>query len=224
MKRIVLWLLAISTLGRAEEPSSLFNGKDLTGWDGDPAVWSVKEGVIRGESTLTKPVLRNTFLIWKDGTLRDFELRLRVRLIKGNSGVQYRSKRLDGWVISGYQMELANEPGKAGFLYEEKARRYLANLGEQVRMAGAGGKSEVYSTLATEQEFAAWNYYHPGEWNDYLIVAKGPYVAHYVNGFKTIELLDEDTAARALEGLLALQVHAGLPMTVEFKDIFLKNL
>src|SRR5687768_8440731 len=81
----------------------VFNGKDLTGWDGDKRFWSVKDGVIRGETTLTALPMGNTFLIWRAGTLRDFELRVKFRIQNGNSGVQYRSKDLGKWVVSGYQ-------------------------------------------------------------------------------------------------------------------------
>lgn len=78
--------------------------------------------------------------------------------------------------------------------------------------------------LGKKSEYLGWKYYRPGEWNEYVIVAKGPYLAHYVNGFKTIELLDEDNAHRASEGVLALQLHAGLPMTVEFRELLLNRL
>jgi len=93
---------------------SLFNGKDLNGWDGDSRLWSVKDGVIRGETTLANPARGNTFLIWRDGKLRDFELKIKFRLQNGNSGIQYRSKEVDKWVVSGYQAEVENNPGKVG--------------------------------------------------------------------------------------------------------------
>src|SRR5262245_35659542 len=90
----------------AEEFRSLFNGKDLAGWDGDPKFWSVKEGAITGMTTPENPAKGNTFLIWRGGTLKDFELRLQFRIQGGNSGVQYRSKDLGKWVVSGYQADI----------------------------------------------------------------------------------------------------------------------
>src|SRR5262245_44124300 len=91
----------------------LFNGKDLTGWDGDPRLWSVKDGVVRGETTKETPAKGNTFIIWKDGTLKDFDLRLSFRMnASNNSGIQYRSKHItegkvnNAWVVRGYQHEL----------------------------------------------------------------------------------------------------------------------
>ncbi|MBL7154833.1 MAG: DUF1080 domain-containing protein, partial [Phycisphaerae bacterium] len=106
----------------SEEWISLFNGKDLSGWDGDSRLWSVKDGVIHGETTPEEPARGNTFLIWRDGKPKDFELRLRFRIENGNSGVQYRSKEVDKWVVSGYQAEVENNPGKVGFLYHERGR------------------------------------------------------------------------------------------------------
>ena len=201
----------------------IFNGKDLAGWDGDKRFWSVKDGVIRGETTLTALPMGNTFLIWRAGTLRDFELRVKFRIQNGNSGVQYRSKDLGKWVVSGYQAEVENKQGKVGFLYHEKGRKYLANVGESVEMT-ATGERKVTGKIADKEDLIQRGYYKPKDWNEYLIVAKGNHIEHHLNGFKTIELIDNDEKGRALEGILALQIHAGPPMVVEFKDILLKNL
>src|SRR5437763_286916 len=99
----------------SRDMQSLFNGKDLTGWDGDPRLWSVRDGVLRGETTAENPASGNTFIIWKGGTLRDFELRLTFRMnASNNSGIQYRSKHINDasvrnkWVVRGYQHELRN--------------------------------------------------------------------------------------------------------------------
>src|SRR6478735_295612 len=91
------WILALAGQLRAQEFRPIFNGRDLTGWSGNPELWSVKDGVIRGETTLTSIALSNTFLIWKGGVLRDFELKIKFRIRGGNSRIQYRSKDLGGW-------------------------------------------------------------------------------------------------------------------------------
>ena len=101
---------------------SIFNSKDLTGWDGDSRLWSVKDGVIRGQTTIANPARGNTFLIWRGGELKDFELKIKFRLQNGNSGIQYRSKEAAKWVVGGYQAEVENNPGKVGFLYHERGR------------------------------------------------------------------------------------------------------
>ena len=85
----------------------IFNGKDLTGWEGNPKLWSVKDGAITGQTTAENPAKANTFLIWTNGTVADFELRCSFRLVPGdsqgfaNSGIQYRSKVVDpaNWVV-----------------------------------------------------------------------------------------------------------------------------
>ena len=201
----------------------IFDGHDLTGWEGDPRYWSVSEGAIRGETSLHKLCLSNTFLLWKGGVLRDFELQLKFRLRNGNSGIQYRSKDLGKWVVAGYQSEIDNTPGKTGFLYEERGRKFLAYIGEEVEIDGAG-KPHVTAVLAEKKALIARDYYRPREWNDYRITAVGHHLEHFVNGVKTVDVTDDDVSRRASEGVLALQIHCGPPMLVEFKDILLKNL
>lgn len=219
---LALFMAALLTGARADSFQPLFNGRDLQGWDGDPDFWSVRDGVVCGETSFEHLAFRNTFLIWRGGTVKDFTLKLRFRLLKGNSGVQYRSRDLGGWSVSGYQAEIANEPGKAGFLYEERSRKFLVFLGERVWVHESGAR-EVFGRLGTKAEFLRWGYYRPGDWNDYLIVARGPWIAHYLNGFQTLELIDQEKMRASPEGILAFQIHAGLPMAVEFKDVFLKR-
>jgi hypothetical protein len=217
-----LWLSAPGSLVAAEF-RSLFNGRDLSNWEGNPLLWSVKNGVIRGETTLRAIALSNTFLIWKGGVLKDFELRIKFRIQNGNSGIQYRSKKVGKWSVAGYQAEIENTPGKVGFLYEERGRKYLANVGERVEMQ-ADGTRRVLGQIAPKEEYLKAARYKQKDWNEYRIVAQGNHLTHYLNGMQTVELTDNDPAHRSLAGILALQIHAGLPMTVEFKDIFLRDL
>ena len=211
----------------------LFNGKDLKGWDGDPRLWSVKDGVIRGETTEENPARGNTFLVWRDGKLKDFELKLRFRIQNGNSGVQYRSKEVSKWVISGYQAEVQNAPGKVGFLYHEKGRGWLVNVGDIMEI-DKDGKKNVIGNVSDKDALLEAGYYNDKDWNEYHIIAQGNHLKHYLNGYPTIELIDndrvtdpddpKDTKGAAKEGLLALQIHAGPPMVVEFKDIRIREL
>jgi hypothetical protein len=107
-------LFAVVSFAHADE-KEIFNGKDLTGWEGNKDLWSVKDGAITG---ITPPdpadpkkgiIKHNTFLVWKGGMVGDFELTFQYRIEKGNSGVQYRSKELTpgefGPIISGYQAD-----------------------------------------------------------------------------------------------------------------------
>lgn len=211
----------------------IFNGKDMSGWDGDMRLWSVEDGVIRGQTTITKPARGNTFLIWRDGKLKDFELKLKFRIQNGNSGVQYRSKDLGNWVVSGYQAEVENAPGKVGFLYHEKGRAWLVNVGDMM-VIDEKGKKNVIGKVADKDELIKAGYYKEKDWNEYRIIAQGNHIVHYLNGYQTMELVDndrltdpddpKDRKGAAREGILALQIHAGAPMLVEFKDIRIKNL
>ncbi|MEW6355528.1 MAG: DUF1080 domain-containing protein [Planctomycetota bacterium] len=228
--RMFCWLMAlgivcvaVGAMAADDEEGfvSLFNGKDLTGWDGNPDFWSVKDGVIHGETTAEKPTKGNTFLIWRGGTLKDYELRLSFRIESGNSGVQHRSQDLGEWHVSGYQAEVCNSPATVGFLYHERGRKHLAKVGEKV-VIDENGKIEVVGKLGEAKEINAD--YKPKDWNHYRIIAKGNRIMQYLNGKQTIDLVDNDPKGRALEGILALQIHAGPPMVVEFKDIRLKEL
>jgi len=227
MMRILVFFACVGLLApvlRAADAGfkPIFNGRDLAGWEGDPRFWSVREGVLRGETTLQKMTTRNTFLLWRDGTVKDFQLRLKVRIRNGNSGVQYRARDLGKWVVGGYQAEIDNAPGKTGFLYDERGRKSLALVGQKVEIGDAGAP-RIAGQLADRKELAARGYFKPREWNDLLIVAKGRRLEHFVNGIKVIEVTDNDAKGRALEGLIALQIHAGPPMLVEFKDIQLQT-
>lgn len=217
------FLSSHATRAADEDFKPIFNGHDLAGWDGDPRFWSVRGGVIRGETTLERMALSNTFLIWRGGVLEDFEIRLKVRIRNGNSGVQYRSRDLGKFVVAGYQAEIDNSPGKSGFLYEEKGRKHLALVGEKVEI-DAQQKPRVAGKLAEKKELIAQGYYKEKDWNDYRILARGNHLEHYLNGTKVVDVLDNDPKGRSLEGILALQIHAGPPMLVEFKDILLKPL
>jgi hypothetical protein len=209
----------------------LFNGKDLTGWDGDPRLWSVKDGAIRGETTAEVPAKGNTFIVWKDGKVGDFDLRFTFRCnAANNSGVQYRSKHItegktnNNWVVRGYQHELRNEtklPSVAGFIYDEGGRRgRLCLVGEQA--IWADGKKEVKATLIDQAGYE--KLFKLDGWNDVAIVAKGNHIQHYLNDQLILDFTDNDPQLALKEGVVALQLHAGKPMWVEFKNIRLKEL
>lgn len=211
---------------------ALFNGKDLAGWDGDPKLWGVKDGVLRGETTKEKPAKGNTFLIWKDGTTKDFDLRLSFRMnAANNSGIQYRSKHItegklnNAWIVRGYQHELRNEkkfPNTSSFIYDEGGKRgRMCQVGEKAVWT-ADGKKEVKETFVTQEAFD--KLMKVDDWNDVAIIAKGKNVKHYLNGKLVVDFTDEDPKLALSEGVLALQLHAGAPMWVEFKNIRLKQL
>jgi len=109
---VFLVIIGFASAQAADELQVIFNGKDLSGWEGDPDVWSVEDEAIVGRTTADAPIRNNTFLIWKDGELGDFRLQLEYRIEGGNSGVQYRSKIDDAakWIVGGYQAEIDSKP------------------------------------------------------------------------------------------------------------------
>lgn len=198
----------------------IFNGKDLSGWDGDPKFWSVRDGAITGQTTQENPTKGNTFIIWRDGKVDDFELRLKFKIVGGNSGIQYRSKESPNWVIGGYQADFEAGETYSGILYEERGRGILAQRGQKT-IVRENGKPEVTGSVGDSKEIQ--KAIKKEDWNDYTIVARGNHFIHKINGVTTVDVTDEDDA-RVASGLLALQLHAGPPMTVQFKDIELKRL
>jgi len=210
---------------------TLFNGKDLAGWDGDPRLWSVKDGVIHGETTPENPAQGNTFLVWKDGVTKDFELRLSFRCnATNNSGIQYRSARFDTtnaknpWKVRGYQHEIRNEtklPNVSGFIYDEGGKRGRICLAGEKAVWGEDGKKKVLETLLSPEEFA--KLFKLDQWNDVVIVARGNRIQHYLNGRLILDFTDDPKLA-LLEGVMAFQLHAGKPMWAEYKDIRIKEL
>ncbi|PHX59082.1 MAG: hypothetical protein CK522_00850 [Opitutia bacterium] len=223
LRTSLLALLALASTAFAED-KKLFNGKDLTGWKGLD-FWSVEDGCITGRTTKEKPTKGNTFLVYQD-EVADFELTFKYKIVAGNSGVQYRSKLTDekAFVVAGYQADFEAGKNYSGILYEEKGRGILAQRGQKtvikegaapnkpkIEVAGEVGKSaEIQAKIKSE------------DWNDYRIVAQGGRLQHFINGLQTVDVTDE-TAIGAKKGILALQLHAGPPMVVQFKDLVLKE-
>ena len=200
----------------------IFDGRTLDGWEGRPEFWRVEDGAIVGETTADNPTKGNTFLIWRQGKVDDFELRLSFRLRNHNSGIQYRSRDLGDFVVGGYQADIAEtKQPYSGILYEEKRRGILAKRGERITVT-AEGKKQPGEAIGTAAELG--KAVEAGAWNDYSIVAKGNRLQHFINGQLMSETVDEQVEKRAMQGVLALQLHAGPPMKVEFKNIRLKRL
>ena len=222
MKPLALLCLILSIPSFASAQDSfeqLFNGKDLSGWAGKTEFWSVKDGVIHGQTTRDNKTKGNTFLVWQGGDVGDFVFKARVRFKGNNSGVQYRSELIDAenFVVKGYQADLHKKPEYFGMLYAEKWRGIVAQRFQKVEV-GADGEPKVVAEVGDKnQKLVDW------EWNELTIVAVGDRQIHQVNGITTMDLTDNHPEARR-KGILALQLHRGPPMTVEFKDIQLQKV
>lgn len=189
---------------RREGWTLLFNGKDLAGWSGDPRLWRVEDGVMVG-ATDQAQIEQNTFLIYEK-PFADFHLKADVKLRNHNSGIQFRSTAHPGpgWVVSGYQADFSEDGEKSawGNLYEERGRgRRLMKTPEEGWTKGR-------------------TVYHKGEWNTIEVRAEGSRLRLWLNGLLTIDLTDD----KAQSGVIALQLHRGDPMRVEFRNVKLKPL
>lgn len=201
----------------------IFNGKDLADWEGDPKLWSVKEGCIVGQTTDDNPLKANSFLIWRGGKPANFVLRFSYRIENHNSGVQYRSHEIEGvpWGMGGYQADILGDGSLTGIVYEERGRGILAKVGEKVKI-NADGKIEVTGKTGEAEKLTAG--VKLKDWNDYEIIVMGNMAIQIVNGQPMSQFTDAQADKRAMEGLIGLQLHAGPAMKVEFKDLRLKEL
>ncbi|HCN79321.1 MAG TPA: DUF1080 domain-containing protein [Verrucomicrobiales bacterium] len=218
---ILVTALCLLTAAHAQEEGfkSLFNGKDLAGWDGNPELWSVQDGCITGKTNGPDHLSYNQFLIWRGGVLKNFELRAKIKVTGNNTGIQYRSKELPEngkWSIGGYQCDVHPATPNNAMMYEERGRGIIAQNGQGVVVDPSGVK-----WLASEHDPVQADV---AEWHEYIVIAKGNHLVHKLDGKVTVDLLDFEEGRRALEGLLAFQIHRGPAMTVQIKDVLLKEL
>ena len=217
----VLFAIA-SNVWAAEPPEGftpVFNGEDLSEWQGSVEFWSVDDGCLTGvtDGSLTY----NRFIVWRGDKLKNFELRAQVRVTPGgNSGLNYRSAPrpdLGEGVVTGYQCDVvADKPDFNGMLYEERGRRILAHTGESV-IVDADGQPWVVGKLPVKE-------FSPGQWHEYRALVRGNHHQHWIDGHPTVDVIDLDEANRALEGVLAVQVHVGPAMRIQYRDFWLKRL
>lgn len=198
---------------------TIFNGSDLSEWDGSSEYWSVKDGCLTGVTDGS--LSHNHFIIWRGGELKNFELRVMVKVTAGgNSGLNYRSKvrpDLGEEVVTGYQCDVV--PGHAdydGMLYEERGRRILAHTGEKA-IVDEQGQPWVVDELPKKK-------FQSDEWHEYRVLAQGNHHEHWIDGLPTVDVIDLDVGKRALSGILGVQVHVGPVMVIQYRDFFLKRL
>ena len=220
----VLGFVTAGALAQEAGFKAIFDGRTLYGWEAaNMSYWSVKDGAITGQSTEKNPATDNQFLVWQLGQVDDFELILKYRIMgtpAANSGIQIRSRvEKDGHAV-GYQADIDLAGQYAGALYDERGRGMLAERGQKT-VIDSDGKM-THTPLGDAD--ALMNVIKKDDWNDYHIIASGNHIILKINGKVTAEVIDNDKAQRELYGVLALQLHAGPPMTVQFKDIKLKRL
>lgn len=208
----------------------IFNGKTLEGWEGDTTFWRAEKGEIIGESTPQKVVKLNNFLIWRGGTVRDFELKADFKLGGTNSGIQYRSAEapeIGRWVMKGYQADMDFANDYSGNVHEERGRGtgaghvVLAPRGFLTRITD-GPHYQVLGQLG--DPILLRGVMNVGGWNTYHIIARGPVMIQIINGQVMAITIDEDPKHFVPEGLLGLQMHSGPSFKVEFRNIRYRKL
>jgi hypothetical protein len=206
----------------------IFDGKTLAGWEGDPKYWRVADGLMTGEITPDTVIKSNTFIIWRGGTPKDFELKVDYRITSGgNSGINYRSVVVpdkvtpaNKFAMRGYQCDIDGLNRYTGNNYEEKGRLFLAVRGEVTHVTGTRTPI-VLSTLGENKDLAA---FLSSDWNSIHLIIRGNILMHIINGHLMSVTIDDDPVGRAMEGLIGVQVHVGPPMKIEYRNWRLKNL
>jgi len=206
--------------------TSIFDGKTLDGWEGDSKYWRIENGIMTGEITAETVIKSNTFIIWRGGTLKDFELKVDFRITaQGNSGINYRSKVVpdevtptNKFAMRGYQCDLDGAKQLTGNNYEELGRQFLAVRGQVTHLTG--GRPIVISSCGDNKDLAALI---NDDWNSVHLIIRDNTLIHMVNGRVMSIVIDDDTANRTMEGLIGVQVHMGPPMKVEYRDWRIKN-
>jgi hypothetical protein len=202
----VFLCIVSATHSQTENKSKpLFDGKTFQGWEGDTLLtWRIEKGVIVGGSDKTD-VPHNDFLC-TDRSYSNFILKLKIKLTGNegfiNSGIQFRSKRLEDpkYEMTGYQADWG--AGYWGGLYDESRRN---------RTLMAPDSAQVIQWLQID------------DWNDYEIRAENRRIRIYLNGHQTVDYTEEDINIPQ-SGLIGLQIHGGGKAQVAFKDIHLETL
>ena len=196
MKQLLMFIVLCCAAFAQDGFNPLFNGKNLDGWDGDPRLWKVVDGVIEG-STEGVTLQQNSFLFTKR-TFSNFVLKAQMKLRNHNSGIQFRSQRRPDFVAAGYQMD-AGENNYWGNIYEERGKRGIM----------VDSFKEKGSTVLK-----------PNDWNDVEIACEGDHIQIKLNGLVTADIHD----SVLLDGVIAFQLHRGPPMQVWFRNVVIKEL
>lgn len=223
------------------EFQSIFNGKDLEGWSGDPTYWRIENSILTGEVTPETILKSNSFIIYKKEQPENFELKLEYRVSEsGNSGINYRSEIIKNlpYALRGYQCDIDGKNRYTGQNYEEKKRTTLAYMGETVsipQMPDSIPKSnlrknvkkncwQTRTVIAIKQKSELKLKVKPNDWNIAHLIVKGNTIQHYINGELFSGVTDLDEINRSRKGYIGVQVHVGPPMKIEYRNIRLKHL
>ncbi len=220
--------LALAAVVEAAPPAgrsvAIFDGVTLKGWEGDPKLWRVEDGAIVGQTNADDPLPHNSFLVWRQGVVDNFELKFEYMIEGGNSGVQYRGfEKPQEWgpfVLGGLQADFEAGEQHTGGLYGERSRGILGRRGQKVEV-GPDGRPTVVGSVGDREGLQAR--IKKDDWNRFHVIARGNHYIHKINGHIMVDVIDNDPNA-PVSGLVGLQIHRGPPMSVRFRNIELKRL
>jgi hypothetical protein len=221
---------------------TIFDGKTLNGWDGDPTYWRVENGNLVGEITPQTLLKTNSFIVWKGEEPANFELKGEFNITeKGNSGINYRSEKFSDvpYALKGYQADIDGANRYTGQNYEERGRTTLAYRGQittinpqsgnstseelrakvknnawsDLKVTGSLGSSDSLKTLIKNQD-----------WNSFHLIIKGNRLQHYINNILMSDVTDNDLLNGKSKGIIGVQVHVGPPMKVQYRNLRLKKI
>lgn len=200
---------------------SMFNGVDLTGWDGKPGLWRVEDGAISSESTPETPCERAHYLYWQNGEPGDFILRFEYKLIGegGNSGVHFRSEKRPDFDTWGYQADIESGAQWSGCLFQHD-RGGVVMRGFKAEIDARGQRKEV--PFASPD--ALQSHIKANDWNSYEVRAEGNHISLSINGQLMCEVKDDDAKYSRDKGFISLQMHPGPPMKIQFRNLRIKPL
>jgi hypothetical protein len=216
---------------------SLFNGKNLDNWDGNPKFWRVEDGAIVGESTAKNPS-GNSYIAYRGMKAKDFTLKFEIKVEgDGGSGLQYRSKtgvpwlspiasnlgpvNLN-WMMTGPQADFwpSAQYWTGQFYSENTPMRILAWRGQVVE--GYGVKSKrLIGNIGDIMELA--KYVKKNDWNQYTVIARGGVFIHILNGQLMAVMIDDDKASsNNKSGYIGIEIESITKVSV--KNIWIKKL
>ena len=221
--------------------ASIFDGTSLKNWVGNPAIWRVESGAIVGESTLERPT-GNSYISYHGATAKDFDLKLEIKVENGGgSGIQYRSQtglpwrrtrpgdpqpNVD-WMMTGPQADFWFPVRPSSFVYtgqfysENTPMGILAWRGQVVEMA-PGQAQRLMGNIGDRS--ALGGYVRINDWNQYLIMARGPVCMHIINGQLMAVFVDDDPmSSNNQSGMVGVEIE-GAPCKVSVRNLWLKKL
>jgi Domain of Unknown Function (DUF1080) len=211
---------------------TLFNGKDLAGWEGLQDYWSVVDGAIQCSETKDKSKQSDLILLSSKENpekFANFELRYSWKMVTpdGNSGVQIRGK-IDNpgmFHVGGYQADIDAGNTYTGIIYDEGGvaggRGIMSNVGEKTvwDVDNKRTNSPLDKSAAEIKKILK----PIGQWNDCVVLADGNRIVYSINGQVTTDMTDNSPKGKK-NGVIGLQMHAGYTMTIQFKDLKIKML